>query len=224
MGYKKSKISIASIVDGTMRVLARQGYARTSLMDIANEVGMSKGAVHYHFPTKEALMGKVLQKACDTVAKRTLDAWEDVDKPDEALRSSMRTLWRVRAELSDEAKVVADLLAQSLHDENMRPPLAAYYRFAAAQVEEHLAQLLARAGLRPRIDISRIPRLLHAMLDGLMLQKIVDPEAVQEEHVIEALEALAAGLLEVDPEAAAKLGESAQKHPEDAGATGSDDA
>jgi AcrR family transcriptional regulator len=59
MGYKKSKISIASIVDAAMRVLARQGYARTSLMDIASEVGMSKGAVHYHFPTKEALLTAV---------------------------------------------------------------------------------------------------------------------------------------------------------------------
>ena len=75
MGYKKSKISIASIVDAAVRVLARQGYARTSLMDIANEVGMSKGAVHYHFPTKEALMAQVLQTACDAVATRTRGAW-----------------------------------------------------------------------------------------------------------------------------------------------------
>ncbi|MDD9936533.1 MAG: TetR/AcrR family transcriptional regulator [Myxococcales bacterium] len=196
MGYKKSKISIASIVDATMRVLARQGYARTSLMDVANEVGMSKGAVHYHFPTKEALMTEVLQTACDTVAKRTLETWTAVDNPDLALRSSLQELWRVRAELSDEAKVVADLLAQSLHDESMRAPLAEYYRFAASQVEQHLTEHLGTLGLKPKIEASRIARLLHAMLDGLLMQKIVDPDAIQEEHVIEALETLAAALFE----------------------------
>ena len=145
MGYKKSKISIASIVDAAVRVIARQGYAHTSLMDIASEVGMSKGAVHYHFPTKEALMAQVLQTACDEVATRTRGAWTQSDNPVEALRSSLRELWRVRAQLSDEAKVVADLLAQSLHDHTLRPPLAEYYRFASAQVEEHLNEHLDHA-------------------------------------------------------------------------------
>lgn len=179
-----------------MRVLARQGYARTSLMDIASEVGMSKGAVHYHFPTKEALMAHVLQTACDMVAKRTREAWTSGGNPVDALRSSLLELWRVRAQLSDEAKVVADLLAQSLHEHALRAPLAEYYRFASAQVEEHLKQHLDALGLQPRIAPAMIPRLLHALLDGLLMQKIVDPEAVQEEFVIQALETMAQALLE----------------------------
>jgi AcrR family transcriptional regulator len=197
MGYKKSKISIAGIVDAAMRVLARQGYARTSLMDIASEVGMSKGAVHYHFPTKEALMAHVLQTACDEVAKRTRGAWTAGGNPVESLRSSLRELWRARSELSDEAKVVADLLAQSLHDHSLRPPLAEYYRFAGAQVEAPLKEYLDSLGLKSRIEPDKIPRLLHAMLDGLLLQKIVDPDAIPEEFVIEALELMAAALFVV---------------------------
>jgi AcrR family transcriptional regulator len=194
MGYKKSKISIASIVEAAVRVLARQGYARTSLMDIASEVGMSKGAVHYHFPTKEALMAQVLQTACEAVAQRTRDAWTKGDNPVDALRSSLRELWRVRAELPDEAKVVADLVAQSLHDRSLRPPLADYYRFAGAQVEQHLRDHLTSLGLEPRVDAAKIPRLLHAMLDGLLMQKIVDPDAIEEEFVLEALETMAQAL------------------------------
>ena len=196
MGYKKSKISIASIVDAALRVLARQGYARTSLMDIASEVGMSKGAVHYHFPTKEALMGQVLQTACDAVATRTRDAWVEGGNPLDALRSAVRVMWRTRAELSDEAKVVADMVAQSLHEEALRPPLAQYYRFASSQVEEHLAGHLNTLGLQPKIHISKIPRMMHAVLDGLLMQKICDPDAITEEFVIEALEMIAAGLFE----------------------------
>jgi AcrR family transcriptional regulator len=198
MGYKKSKISIASIVDAAIRVIARQGYARTSLMDIANEVGMSKGAVHYHFPTKEALMAKVLETACDTVAERTRSVWAQ-GTPADALRSSLRELWRTRAQLSDEATVVADLPAQSLHDANLRPPLAEYYRFASAQVEEHMSVHLAALGLRSRVDQHKLPRILHALLDGMLMQKIVDPEAVTEDDVIEALELLATALFEVAP-------------------------
>jgi AcrR family transcriptional regulator len=204
MGYKKSQVSVASIVEAAMRVIARQGYAHTSLMDIASEVGMSKGAVHYHFPTKEALMAKVLETACDAVAERTRTAWTAQEgNPVEQLRSALRELWRVRAELSNEAKVVADLLAQSLHDQSLREPLAEYYRFASAQVDEHLKQHLDSLGLKPIVDMAKVPRLLHALLDGLLMQKIVDSAAIDEEFVVQTLETLALALFAIDPAALA---------------------
>jgi AcrR family transcriptional regulator len=195
MRYKKSEISIAHIVEATMRVLARQGYAHTSLMDIANEVGMSKGAVHYHFPTKEALITQVLEAAVDAVAERTRKVWTASENPLIAMRSALRELWSVRAALSDDVKVVADLLAQSMHDPNLREPLASYYRIAFSQVEEQLRNAQA-LGLKPKIDPAFVPRILHALLDGLALQKIVDPESIGDEQVIHALETIAASLFE----------------------------
>jgi AcrR family transcriptional regulator len=199
MRYKKSEISVAHIVEATMRVLARQGYAHTSLMDIANEVGMSKGAVHYHFPTKEALITQVLETACDAVAERTRRVWPAGENPLLAMRASLHELWRVRAALSDEVKVVADLLAQGLHDDKLREPLATYYRFAFSQVEEHLRVNAQALGLRPKIDPSFIPRILHALLDGLLLQKIVDPDSIRDEQVLEAIETLALSLFDLGP-------------------------
>jgi AcrR family transcriptional regulator len=196
MRYKKSEISVAHIVEAAMRVLARQGYAHSSLMDIANEVGMSKGAVHYHFPTKEALITQVLETACDAVAERTRKMWTAGADPLEAMRSAIHELWRVRAELSDEVKVVADLLAQSLHDDKLREPLATYYRFASSQVEDHLRTNAEALGLRCKIDHKFLPRIMHALMDGLLMQKIFDPEAITDDQVIHALEVIAAGLFE----------------------------
>jgi AcrR family transcriptional regulator len=205
MRYKKSEISIAHIVDATLRVLARQGYARTSLMDIANEVGMSKGAVHYHFPTKEALITQVLQHAVDAVAERTRKAWTAGENPLVAMRSALRELWSVRAALSDDVKVFADLLAQSMHDANLREPLATYYRFAFSQVEEHL-QAAQALGLRSKIDPKFLPRILHALLDGLALQKIVDPESIGDDQVVHALETISASLFEFTNDAGVGVG------------------
>ena len=208
MRYKKSEISIAHIVEATMRVLARQGYAHTSLMDIANEVGMSKGAVHYHFPTKEALITQVLEASLEAVAERTRKVWTAGANPLLAMRSALRELWAVRASLSDDVKVVSDLLAQSMHDANLRQPLASYYRIAFSQVEEQLRNAQA-LGLRPKIDPAFVPRILHALLDGMWLQKIVDPESIADEQVVGALETIAASLFEFTaPEAAATDGAS----------------
>ena len=202
MRYKKSEISVAHIVEAAMRVLARQGYAHSSLMDIANEVGMSKGAVHYHFPTKEALITQVLETACDTALARTRKVWTTGDNPLVAIRSALRELWNVHAELSDEGKVVADLLAQCLHDQKLREPLAAYYKLACSQVEEHLRTNAEALGLRSKIDPHFLPRIMHALLDGLLLQRIFDPESISDEQAIHALETIAASLFEFVPKPA----------------------
>lgn len=196
MRYKKSEISSAQIVQAAIRVLARQGYARTSLMDIAREAGMSKGAVHYHFPTKEELMGVVLTTACNAVQQRTLEAWTEGDNPFESLRSSLRELWAARAERSDEAVVVADLLAQSLYDPQLRPQLAEYYRLAATQVHEHLMQNVIAVGMRPKISPEIMPRMLIGLLDGMVMQHFVEPGVLEPDDVVTAMEILAVSLFD----------------------------
>jgi TetR/AcrR family acrAB operon transcriptional repressor len=194
--YRKSEVSAAHIVAAATRVVARQGYAHTSLMDVAGEAGMSKGAVHYHFPTKEALMARVLADACDAVAERARAAWSAAATPDGAIRGSIRELWRMRAERTPEAAVVADLLAQSLHDAALRPALASFYRQAAGQLAEHLRSVASTLGVRPKLPMALLPRVLNGLLDGLVMQHFVDPDALDEQQVVSAIETIALSLFE----------------------------
>ena len=96
-----------------MRVLARQGYARTSLLDIAREAGMSKGALHYPLPTTAALIHVVLKPASDRVQALTLEAWSPRAGALVPLRRSLETPWDVPAPRTDEALVTADLRKSS---------------------------------------------------------------------------------------------------------------
>lgn len=196
MRYKKSDISAAQIIEAAIRVLAKQGYARTSLMDIAREAGMSKGAVHYHYPTKEALIDQVLERACNAVQDKTLSAWGGGDNPFASLRSSLAALWEARAERTNEALVVADLLAQSLYDDKLRPRLAEYYRLAADQITEHLTSHFFALGIRPKIPAELIPRLVIGLLDGLVMQHFVEPGVLSAEDVVSSIETLAFALFE----------------------------
>ncbi len=191
MAYAKSAVSSQQIIDAAIRVLARQGYAKTSLLDIAKEAGMSKGALHYHYPTKEALIHTVLETACNAVQGRTMQAWSPSDNPFAALRKSLEELWATRAERSDEALVVADLLALSLSDESLRPKLAEFYELGAEQIRAYLEQNLISLGLEPRISIDILPRIVIGLLDGLVMQAFVDPEALSPEEVVDAVQTLA---------------------------------
>lgn len=200
VGYSKTERSAAQIVAAATRVLARRGYARTSLLDIAREAGMSKGALHYHFPTKEALVSKVLESALESIAARTLEAWQAAaGDPVGALRSSVRELWAVRRSRTDEVAVVADLMAQALYDDSLKPQLAGYFRFAAQQVTQTLVPHLATLGLRLRVPGEMVPRILVGLLDGLAMQHYVDPQAVDEASLLSAVEAMAMALFEPLP-------------------------
>ena len=201
MAYAKSAISSQQIIDAAIRVMARQGYARTSLLDIAKEASMSKGALHYHYPTKEALTHAVLETACNVVQARTVEAWSPSDNPFEALRKSLEELWATRAQRTDEALVVADLLALSLYDESLRPKLAEFYALGAQQIREYLEERLVSLGLEPRIPLDLLPRIVIGMLDGLVMQAFVDPDALSPDEVVSAIQTIAVSIFTEGTEA-----------------------
>ena len=55
------KVSIEEILWSSVKVFRRQGYYRTSMMDLAEAVGLTKGAFYHHFPSKEEVMRQSLQ-------------------------------------------------------------------------------------------------------------------------------------------------------------------
>ena len=48
------------IIDIACRLFARRGYEGTSLRDIAEEAKITKAALYYHFPNKEALYHRIV--------------------------------------------------------------------------------------------------------------------------------------------------------------------
>ncbi|MDB5658538.1 MAG: hypothetical protein JWS10_1153 [Cypionkella sp.] len=54
------EIRRTQVIEATIEVLAEQGYARTTLTDVARKAGISHGLVNFHFQTKDALLAETL--------------------------------------------------------------------------------------------------------------------------------------------------------------------
>ena len=65
------------ILDIAAGLFARRGFAKTSLQDVADAVGLSKAGLLHHFPNKEALHAAVLGQA-EALGARVLDAVRDL--------------------------------------------------------------------------------------------------------------------------------------------------
>jgi AcrR family transcriptional regulator len=57
----KSERTRQAVLDAAARLFARNGYADTSLAQIADEVGIKAGSLYYHFDSKEELVYEVLR-------------------------------------------------------------------------------------------------------------------------------------------------------------------
>src|SRR5688500_2416591 len=62
------------ILDQAARLLRRNGYASTSLRDIAAATGMKAGSLYYHFDSKEALAEIVMAEGIELVRTAVRDA------------------------------------------------------------------------------------------------------------------------------------------------------
>lgn len=96
MGEEAVLDTATSILDTAERLVQTRGYNGFSYADIAAEVGITKAALHYHFPSK-ADLGKAL---IERYGARFMDGLERVD----------RTAKDPRAKLDAYARVYADVL------------------------------------------------------------------------------------------------------------------
>ena len=59
---ERSERSRTQILDAALKLFSHHGYGATSVSDIAEEAGLSKGNVYHHFPDKETIFRALLDQ------------------------------------------------------------------------------------------------------------------------------------------------------------------
>jgi AcrR family transcriptional regulator len=195
--YKKSEVSRRQVLEAAVRALAKRGYAKTSVSDIAQAAGMSKGAVHYHFESKDDLIAKVLEHCAARARERIGVAWDAPGEPLERIERAIHAMRVMRKESSAELRVLADLSAQGLHDARLRGLLARVFETNKKEMEEHLLGSLPAVGMRTKLPVHIILRLLMGALDGLAMHDYFDPLNPEDDAALEgALQGIGFSLFE----------------------------
>jgi TetR/AcrR family transcriptional regulator, fatty acid metabolism regulator protein len=74
------------ILDAVDVLLARLGYGKMTMQDVARQVGIGKGTIYLHFPGKEELVLAHIDRIADRVIKGLEEAAGSSDAPDRRLR------------------------------------------------------------------------------------------------------------------------------------------
>lgn len=74
----RSRATVDALVEATARILIREGFEKASTNRIAEMAGVSIGSLYQYFPSKEALVGAVIDRHHEKLMRVARDATTDV--------------------------------------------------------------------------------------------------------------------------------------------------
>jgi AcrR family transcriptional regulator len=179
------------IIDESLRLFSYKGYINTSVTDILEASGSSKGGFYNHFKSKEALFHASLSKARQLWRERNLNGVEAMDHP---LLKIKRILENYRDHyLTDQDNFPGGCifvnLAVELNDQ--APELAAQVNEGFTRLKKMITRLLNDAresgSLVEKSDIKQVTELIFSGLLGACVMYTSDKSEENLHYTIESL-------------------------------------
>lgn len=167
------------LLEGAIVCLRDRGYAATTARDIVAESGANLASIGYHFGGKEALLNEAVAEST-RAWMRSIESEVWTVEPGNAsllLRQVLAATVGRFEELAPYLRSFVESFPPATRSEELRAQMAAAY----ADVRDAGANLLERAIGDPRYEPGEVRAacsVLIALCDGLILQWLLDPNAV----------------------------------------------
>jgi len=74
--------TVESIIAVSAKLFMEKGYDKTSMQDIVDALGMSKGAIFHHFKSKEDILDAVMNESFEQAKAQIYDTFDDMEGSD----------------------------------------------------------------------------------------------------------------------------------------------
>lgn len=171
----RSEETHTRILQSAYTLFAKSGYEATSVAEICQAAGVSKGAFYHHFPTKQAVFLKLMENwlaQLDLAFDKAINESQDVPHAlDRMAHMAADTLQSTDAPLS----IFLEFWRQAHRDPQIwQAAIAPYHRY-----REFFSSLIQKGvssgSLRP-VDPNLASRMIVSLAMGLLIQAIFDPQ------------------------------------------------
>lgn len=153
------------IIRAAADVFAMHGYGGTSLADICLAAGMTKGALYFHFASKEALALAIIQ------AQHELAITPDEELLDDALGGLevlMRMSYRLAAQLRDDPVSRAGIRL-TLEASSLTTPVVTPYEEWITSCDRMLRRAINDGDVRATADVAAAARFIGPAFTGVQM-------------------------------------------------------
>ena len=164
----KSKSARTAFCNATIESLITLGYAKTSLNVVAKKACFSKGALQYHFPTKEDLV----TATANQLLQRTDYEQQDKKVDFHSIHDVVFYIWRKLVNTPPYLALLEILIAARTDNalkERIKSTLSEWNKtFENQAIENYQAKKVDE-------DVSQLMKMTRNFLRGLVLQKHYEP-------------------------------------------------
>ena len=171
----------ARLLESATAVFAEKGMARGSIDDVAEHAGFTKGAFYANFASKEELFLALLDEHFADVLERVDRAISGDDDLLDQAREGAASFMRFIAADPDWERLFFDFSAHAMRNEGFRAELVDRRRALRAGIATLLQRRVDQLGIEPPVPVPDIAMMVFAMADGIALQRLLDPDALDQE-------------------------------------------
>ena len=168
------------------RVVLREGIEAASVRKVAAEAGISAGSLRHVFPSQSELLAFAMQLMVEEVAGRVAAVTEDGD-PRETAERRLRALLVLDPRTRAVNEVWLAFATHACVDESLRPLRDQTHAQVRTLCRDSLEALRNHEGTRATIDLAYESERLHALIDGLAMHAVLDPEPTSPARQVELL-------------------------------------
>jgi TetR/AcrR family transcriptional regulator, repressor for uid operon len=163
------------IIDAAINCFIREGIYRTSMRDICKEAGMSTGAVYLHFKSKDAII-EATRKMNRAASRKRYETGMKTGSALGAIRSWSES-FDAKLKNPDKAwQLYPQLLAEAFRSQQIRENIIKDWGFFAGGIAGALQQGIGEGSIKPDVDPRMVGRLWAVVADGIIFQRLIDPE------------------------------------------------
>jgi TetR/AcrR family acrAB operon transcriptional repressor len=194
-----AQVTRALILDAAERVFHRRGVSRTTLQEIAQEAGLTRGAIYWHFENKGELFHAMMERVTlPMMARMTEIAPGDQERPLEKIRRNTASALQQIVH-DDQVRRVFEIATQKVEyvDElqSMRERHIAGRNECIDDMHGLLQQAREKGHLRSDMDLRSATLGLFALIGGLKFNWLLSPGDFDLEVVgLAVLDAYLAGI------------------------------
>ncbi|MBB4934966.1 AcrR family transcriptional regulator [Lipingzhangella halophila] len=175
---ERTEASRRRIIEAGIKVLADEGYRNMTVARIQEVAGLSRGLVGYHFGGKQGLLEAIISGIRDDYINQVVNRLDsgDLSGLDSILRMIETYLDRLGSQ-PDRHKVLLVLMVESLGElPELRPASQSLNAVMRGQFRGWLTKGTEDGTVRPDADPAVEAGLFEALLRGITLQWLVDPD------------------------------------------------
>jgi AcrR family transcriptional regulator len=179
---EKREANRARILRAARTVFGERGFHAASIEEIADEAGLSNGAIYYNFESKGDLFFALLEERLDERIRHMRRTLAGESRPvDHALADEARDATRSLKESRDWRLLLLEFVAHAARTPSLAPKLRAHKRRLREELAEVLEQRLTERGVTPPIPTDELALVATGLANGLAVEELSDPGSVPDE-------------------------------------------